>query len=136
VVLGLAAGRAWAELPPSAYIDMQQKAPEVVTLEILSSADQVMPERRGTRHRVRVEGRVIEVERSASGLKPDHQIRIEYTVFEPNEPIAGPSEPPILERGQKVPAFLKHDREAGLYKPAAGGYSFKRVEPPKESPQP
>ena len=63
----------------------------------------------------------------SSGLKPGDDIGISYVHSRYKEPLAGPSEIPVLEQGDVCPAFLARDGEGKTYKPVAGGYSFKAV---------
>ena len=66
--------------------------------------------------------------KTAKGIKPGALIKILYTQRKSNRPIAGPSEVPTLKEGEVRPAYLAWDKEAEVYSPAAGGYSFTKVE--------
>jgi hypothetical protein len=76
---------------------------------------------------VTVQAQVQAVERSKSGIRPGTVIRIHYVHEEYNLPLVGPREAPILEPGQKCPAYLKKDEQSASYSPAAGGYSFETM---------
>ena len=115
-----------AELPPYVYKDMQASAPESLVIEVLSVKTKKADEARLVRVSVTVEARVERVNRTQSGLKPGATIRITYDHRRYKEPPAGPSEVPVLGRGQVCPAYLKKG-DAGAYSPAAGGYSFETV---------
>jgi hypothetical protein len=115
-----------AELPPYVYKDLQAKSPESLVIKVLSVETKETDEPRLVRVSVTVEARVEEVRRTASGLKPGEVIRIRYDHRRHKEPMAGPSEVPVLRKGEVYPAYLKKE-EAGDYAPAARGYSFETV---------
>ena len=117
-----------SELPPEAYRQRQQAAPEAVEIEVRSVKATKARTFTHTEVTNRVEAVVQKVTRSASGLKPGAVIRIVYTQRRHYSPIAGPSEVPSLKEGQVCPAYLTHTKEGDLYSPAAGGYSFSTVE--------
>lgn len=129
-------------LPPSAYQQWKESTPEVAAIEIISAAtESKVTETEGTKVKLRrtetnvdVEARVITVERTATDLKPDAVIRIQY-VHRPLRQqtmqegkwadvwIAGASPIPILEKGDKVKAWLR--RLSGeQFEPAAEAESF------------
>lgn len=116
-----------AELPPSAYEKRQKDAPEHVEIRVASVKTEEKKERGGVRIEVRAQAQVGRVHRSASGLKTGDAIRLRYTHTRPKEPIAGPSEVPIVRAGETCPAFLARDEKDGTYVPVAGGYSFQAV---------
>lgn len=73
--------------------------------------------------------RVLEATRTASELKPGMEIAIACTNFEARNAqfITGPGTYiPVIEKGQKVPAFLSVNHKTG-YSPAARIYSFESV---------
>jgi hypothetical protein len=123
---------AFAELPPHVYRDMQARSPERLTIKVKSvkAEERDEPERKLTA--VTAEAEVTAVERTASQLKPGQLIRIRYTHSDYKQPIAGPSQVPILREGETYPAFLSKNKDADTYAPAAGGYSFQVVEPDKK----
>ncbi len=112
---------AFAELPPSAYENMQAKAPELVKIEVLrvdvspgeTPADQV----------VHVVAMITTVVRTASDLKPDEIINIFYTITEHPKGWVGPGAIPLLEDKQQTVAYLSKG-ETGDFKPEAGRMSF------------
>ena len=118
-------GRIHAELPPSAYKERQDKAPEALVIKVhsVNKRETSEKERRITEFTVKAE--VGKVERSATKLSPGAMIAIYYTQTHHSQPIAGPSEIPALKEGQVCPAYLS--REGLVYAPAAGGYSFQTV---------
>ena len=116
-----------AELPPYVYKEWQQKAPESLVIKILSVKTEETDEPRLARVAVTLEARVERVSRSRSGLKPGEVIRIRYEHRRHKEPLAGPSEVPVLKKGRSYPAYLKRGEMKGEYTPAAGGYSFREV---------
>jgi hypothetical protein len=114
-----------AELPPWAYKEKQDKAPEALLIRVLSVKTRETKEPKVKRTEVMIEAEVEKVERSATKLVPGAIIKIVYGRTEYSQPIAGPSEIPVLKEGQVYPAYLSHEGET--YAPAAGGYSFETV---------
>ena len=129
-------------LPPSAYQQWKESAPEVAALEIISAAtESKVSETEGTKVKLRrteidvnVEARVLTVERTATELKPDAVIRIHF-VHRPllqqtmqegkwvDVRIAGASPIPILEKGDKVTAWMRR-LSGDQFEPAAEAESF------------
>ena len=68
------------------------------------------------------------VARTSRDLKPGAAIKIFYTQRRYTRPLAGPSEVPTLKEGEVRPAYLSWNKETEVYSPAAGGYSFTKVE--------
>ena len=132
LVVCLSASAFAVELPPYVYRDMQAKSPERLTIKVKSVKTEERDEPARKLTAVTVEAEVTQVERTASELKPGQTIRIRYTHTEYKEPMAGPSEVPILREGETYPAFLNKNKEGDTYAPAAGGYSFEVVEPDKK----
>src|SRR3712207_947968 len=121
-----------AELPPTIYRDMQAKSPERLTIKVRTVKTEERDESERKLVAVAAEAEVVGVERTATELKPGQTIRIRYTRTDYKQPIAGPSQVPVLREGQTCPAFLRKDKEGDAYAPAAGGYSFKVVEAEKK----
>ena len=130
LTIGVSAS-ALAELPPYVYRDMQAKSPERLTIKVKSVKTEERDEPERKLISVTAEAEVTAVERTASQLKPGRAIRIRYTRSDYKQPIAGPSQVPILREGETYPAFLSKNKEGDAYAPAAGGYSFQVVEPDK-----
>ena len=116
-----------AELPPSVYKDLQDKSPEALTIKVESVRISTTDEPRFKRLDITAEARVETVIRSASGLKPGDAIRISYVRLDHKQPLAGPSEPDILQKGRSYPAFLAKAEKDDVYTMAARGYSFRRA---------
>lgn len=114
-----------AELPPSAYRERQQNAPEFLMIKVRSVSKRETKEARWKQTDFTVEAEVEKVSRSASKLTPGSVIQIRYSQRHYSEPLAGPSEVPALKEGQVCPAYLSGDGK--IYAPAAGGYSFETV---------
>lgn len=114
-----------AELPPSAYQERQQNAPEVLVIKVRAVSKRETKEANAKRTDFTVEAEVQKVNRSASKLMPGAIIEIRYARRHYARPIAGPSEVPALKEGQVCPAYLSGDGK--IYSPAAGGYSFETV---------
>ena len=125
LVYGLAVSNGPAELPPSAYRERQQNAPEVLVIKVRSVSKRETKEAQWERADFTVEAEVQKVSRSASKLTPGTVIEIRYSQRHHAQPIAGPSEVPTLREGQVCPAYLSGDGK--IYSPAAGGYSFETV---------
>ena len=120
LLLPLVPGR--AELAPSAYEQMQAKAPEYLKIEVLRV--DVEPGEKPADQKVHVVAMVSEVIRSAAGVKQDEIININYTVEDHPKPWAGPGAVPILAEKDQTVAYLKPAAAPGDYEPAAGRMSF------------
>lgn len=118
---------AHAELPPGAYRKWQRESPEEVTIEVLSVKKCSTRLHDGVETSVVVTARVVDVERSASGLTRGKVVTIRYTHMRHDQAIAGASQIPILTRGETRSAFLVKI-ERGTYRPCAGGYSFDKLD--------
>ena len=117
-----------AELPPQAYRQRQAAAPEVLVIKVQSVTTK---ETQRSDHKLianTVEAVVQHVARTSRDLKPGATIQIFYTQRRYTKPLAGPSEVPSLKEGEVRPAYLSWDKETELYSPAAGGFSFTKVE--------
>ena len=114
-----------AELPPSAYKERQEQAPEALVIKVQSVSQRETKEPKWKTVEFVVKAEVQKVERSATKLKPGATIEIRYSQRHYSEPMAGPSEVPALKEGQVCPAYLSGDGK--MYSPAAGGYSFETV---------
>jgi hypothetical protein len=117
-----------AELPPQAYRQRQAAAPEVLVIKVRSVTTK---ETQRLDHKLvanTVEAVVEHVARTARDVKPGTVITIFYTQRRYERPLAGPSEVPSLKEGEVRPAYLAWDKETEVYSPAAGGYSFTKVE--------
>ena len=122
-VVAINAGR--AELPPSAYKERQEKAPEALVIKVRSVSKRETSDKERTLIEFTVKAEVEKVDRSATKLSPGALIEIHYTQTHYSQPIVGPSEVPALKEGQVCPAYLAG--EGKTYSPAAGGYSFETV---------
>ena len=117
-----------AELPPQAYRQRQAAAPEVLVIKVRSVIIRELPRTDHTLISNTVEAVVEHVARTARDVKPGAIIHIFYTQRRQSQPIAGPSEVPTLKEGEVRPAYLTYDKETQVYAPAAGGFSFTKVE--------
>lgn len=119
---------AYAELPPQVYRQRQAAAPEVLVIRVKSVNTK---EAQRADHKLVtniVEAQVEHVARTTKGLKPGAVITIVYTQRRYNQPMTGPSEVPSLDESEIRPAYLAWDKDLEAYSPAAGGFSFKKVE--------
>jgi hypothetical protein len=123
--LGLIVDGARAELPPWAYKERQEKAPEALVIKVRSVSKRESSQEKWKQIDFTVEAEVQKVERSTTKLTPGATIEIRYSQRHYAQPIAGPSEVPTLKEGQVCPAYLAGDGK--IYSPAAGGYSFETV---------
>jgi hypothetical protein len=114
-----------AELPPSAYMEWQEKAPEALVIKVRSVTQRETNEEKWKQVEFTVKAEVQKVERSATKLAPGATIEIRYSQRHYSQPLAGPGEVPALKEGQVCPAYLSG--EGRTYSPAAGGYSFETV---------
>ena len=126
IVCAIMASSAQAELPPSAYKERQERAPEFLVIKVRSVSKRETKEEQCKQIDFTIEAEVQKVERSASKLTPGAVIQIRYAQRHYSQPIAGPSEVPTLQEGQVCPAYLSGDGR--VYSPAAGGYSFETVD--------
>ncbi len=110
-----------AELPPSVYESMQQKAGEALQIEILRV--DVSPGDDPSSQRIHLVAMANDVIRSASGVKPSDVINIIYTVTERPKGWVGPGAIPILNERDKTIAYLNR-AEDGDFNPAAGRMTF------------
>jgi hypothetical protein len=117
-----------ADLPPSWYKNLQDFAPEALTIQVQSVTTKPIKQVWGQQIYVTVMARVEQAERTRDGLKPGQVIQIRYLHNRYTKPQNGARELPILQRNQKYPAFLEPDKKH--YVPAAGGYSFEKVNAP------
>jgi hypothetical protein len=114
-----------AELPPSAYKERQEKAPEALVIKVRSVSQRATTEEKWKQIEFTVKAEVQTVERSATKLAPGATIEIRYSQRHYSQPMVGPSEIPAVKEGQVCPAYLS--AEGKTYSPAAGGYSFETV---------
>ena len=114
-----------AELPPSAYKERQATAPGALVIKVRSVRARESNEEKWKQIDIVVEAEVEKVERSATKLTAGTIIQICYSQRHYSQPIVGPSEVPLLKRGQICPAYLAG--EGRSYSPAAGGLSFDTV---------
>ena len=125
LVSAIALSSSHGELPPSAYKERQQNAPEALVIKVRSVSKRETKEQKWKQTDFTVGAEVQMVHRSATKLEPGAVIQIRYSQRHYSQPIAGPSEVPALKEGQVCPAYLSGDGR--VYSPAAGGYSFETV---------
>lgn len=116
-----------AELPPDAYAEMQAASPEALVIRVDKVEQKKTRSPYGTRLDIVAKAAVIDVKRTATGLKAGQTIEIRYTHFRHDQPIAGPSEPTIVQEGESYPAFLRKDDAKPAYGLAARGASFRKI---------
>lgn len=122
----LSSGLCRAELPPQVYIELQSKAGEILKIH----ADEVISKPKGlldkSSYTETVKATVVEVIRSASGVRKGDVITIVYQRLVPEEGMAGPSPAPQLKQGQEYSAYLGKG-EDGNFSLAARGMSFTKM---------
>jgi len=112
---------AHAELPPTAYIKMQQNASEQLTIEVLEVSSSLCGLNEKT---YTIIAKVTDISKTTSRLDKGDTITIEYNhVIKRPDGWVGPSPVPILEPKRRYKAYLHRD-EKMLYRPSAGGKSF------------
>lgn len=128
-----------AELPPYVYVEMQEKADEFLKIEVLDASKEPVDKQSALTpfelksktqvFRIRVSANVLEVERSKSDLKDGDVISITYLRTErpAGTGWVGPSEIPILKKGEVTDAYLGKDPKSDSYSPAARGRSFQTI---------
>lgn len=112
-----------AELPPSAYEQMQAAAPEYLDVEILrvdieSGADAGQQD-------VEVTARILKVHRTSSNLQPGGILNILYTLAPRPPGFVGPGQITIPAEGDKTVAYLKNGESPEEFVPAAGAMTFR-----------
>jgi hypothetical protein len=117
-----------AELPRREYNRLQREAPEELRIAVLKVHEAPGESRRGA-FDIDVEARVLRVNRTAVRVHDGEVIHIIYRVHRRERAVPGPGEPQPPEEGQEYPAWLaKVEGERRAFQPAAGVYSFERVE--------
>lgn len=127
VALAACTASAWAELPPSVYINLQKKAAEVLRIrtdEVVSKPKSFFDRSSYTET---VTATVLEVSRSQSGTKKGDVITIVYQRLVPRNGWVGPAPAPQLRKGEAYDAFLAKGDE-GAFSLAARGMSFRKLE--------
>lgn len=111
-----------AELPPSAYEQMQNSATATFRISVL----QVLKTATNDPHQTEIHiiADVVKVGRSQTKIRPGEIITIRYIVTERPPGWVGPGEIPIPRQGEEVPAFLNQIPDSTEYTPAAGTMSF------------
>jgi hypothetical protein len=148
-VLMLTSSGAFAALPQSAYDKLKAKAPEELTIKVLSvdvidSVIAAASSRLGCSKwqvkEVCAKAEVTSVQRSTTGLRPGSIVQIVYTTAAiPEHADPGPFGPEILDTGMVRRAFLKQrgtrvtpDNAASMFDPtydvAAWGQSFEKID--------
>ena len=116
-----------AELPPSAYEQMQKKAPTVLEIHVLQADQRKDKDSNGEQTQVDLMAEVLKVLRKESTIQPGELISIQYTLEKRPAVWAGPGQVPVLAEGIKTIAYLKKKGTgAPIYEPAAGRMSFSR----------
>jgi hypothetical protein len=113
------------ELPPSAYKQRQEKAPEALLIKVRSVDRRETNEPKWKAVVFTVQAEVQKVARTATGLVRGGTIEIRYTQRHYFEPLEGAGEVPGLIEGQICPAYLSRDGQ--IYTPVAGRFSFATI---------
>jgi hypothetical protein len=111
-----------AELPPSAYEEMQSTAPEHLQIQVLRV--DIEPGSSDTAQAIQVLATVEKVLRTSTGLKAGDLHTIDYTHEHRPPGWVGPAQVPILTQGDTHVAYLKPLDQPETYSPAAGAMSF------------
>ncbi len=113
-----------ADVAPSWHRDLQNWAPEALTVKVQTVTTQPYKRTWGTEIHVKVKALVEQVERSRDNIKPGQVIEIRYLHNRYTKPKSGARELPILQKDKSYPAFLEPDKKH--YVPGAGSYSFEK----------
>jgi len=123
LVLVLLTSIVYGELPPSAYEAMQAKAPECLQINVLKV--EIEPGAQEDQQNIHLIANVLNIARSADGLKKGAIIHILYTVTDHQQPWVGPGQVPILKEGATNVAYLEKGEKPDVFLPAAGIMSFR-----------
>ena len=116
-----------ADLSPREYRRMQREAPEELRIEVLGVHERPLRERE-REFEIVVDAKVRRINRTAARIHEGDVIKITYIHHRRERPLPGPGEAPILEQGKVYPAFLTKVERERIFKPAAGSFSFERLE--------
>jgi hypothetical protein len=111
---------AWAEMPPRAYMEMQDEAREALQIEVLKIDGKVRRGQDETSH-FTLKAKVVCVGRSATGLKPGATITIRYSTVLESSAMSGAMPIGIVEPGIYA-AYLT--KSGATYAPVAISQSF------------
>jgi len=111
-----------ASLSPSAYENLQAKAPEHLEIQVLLA--EINPSDEADIFAVRAEGRVEKVHRSQFGTKEGDIIVITYSVKESSTGQPARGEIPFLAEGEQRVAYLENTGKPLEFCPAAAAMSF------------
>lgn len=111
-----------AELPPSAYEQMQESASDVFRINVLQVTRTATDDPHTTA--IRIVADVTKVKRSTNKVRMGDLIVITYEVVERPPGFVGPGEVPVPKEGSEVPAYLRLVPESSDYAPAAGLMTF------------
>ena len=111
-----------AELPPSAYEQMQAAAPECLEVEILRV--DIKPGAEHGQQDVEITARIAKVHRSTASLQPGGVLNILYTLTARPPGFVGPGQVTIPTEGDKTVAYLKNGEKPDEFEPAAGAMTF------------
>jgi hypothetical protein len=109
-------------LSPSAYENLQEKAPEHLEIQVLLA--EINPAEVAGDLSVRAEGRVEKVHRTGSGIKEGDIIVILYSVRESPAGQPARGEIPLLAEGESRVAYLEKSGKPLEFRPAAAAMSF------------
>lgn len=115
----------YGRLPPSAYIQMQRDAPEVLRINVIRVTRDA---KSLSAAEITIVAEVLRVGKTATGLDSGDLITISYTVTDRGANWTGPAEIPILEEGTETIAYMRQAEQSTDYEPAAGAMSFSRFQ--------
>ncbi len=110
-----------AELPPSAYEQMQKAATEYVDIEVLRV--DASPGKAPGEQNIHLMALVNKVHRAAN-LKTGDVINILYAITPRERSWTGPGEIPLLQEKDQSLAYLVKNADSADFHPAAGAMSF------------
>ncbi|MEI8293823.1 MAG: hypothetical protein WCG66_07505 [bacterium] len=112
-----------AELPPSAYEQMQAESPEFLDVEILRV--DIEPGAEADQQDVQLTARILTVHRTSSNLQQGGMLNIVYTLTARPPGFVGPGQVSIPAEGDKTVAYLKNGEKPDEFLPAAGAMTFR-----------
>ena len=112
-----------AELPPSAYEQMQAAAPEYLEVEILRV--DIKPGAEQGQQDVEITARIVKINRSSANLQTGGMLNILYSLTDRPPGFVGPGQVTIPSEGDKTVAYLKNGEKPDEFVPAAGAMTFR-----------
>ena len=109
--------------------EMQKNAPEVVVIEVLkvdvkTPSEEELETKKICWEMINIKVRILEIKKTTAGLEAGDEIHVSYVREVSMVPGPAIYNPPILQEGQKVVAYLKQVKSKKSFTIAAGILSF------------